>query len=657
LFFNEDHPLFFFLLLLSSLCVPSSKAQNTSSKNKNNLKELDSLSSLNQSNDSLLYATIELAKKVKDYDVAVKHTANLINLFKYENAARAKELIPNTIPLLKSVEDDEVISKFYFELADLQYYSGEFEASISNFDSAFYYAENSDTSLKGLSKLGKGIVYVDKGEFGKASLTLQEAIGYFQKDRDTLNWINAKNSMTILYGKNGFYDEETKERKELISLAEAYKKYPSLPSIFYNAAASANKMGEQDKRIAYLKKALSSNETSEYQDFFRPILTFGLIGAYAENDSLAKANRLMIELERDPDQVTGFNEAFYLDAKKRLAFAEKKYQNALAYGKAYLKLKQESKEYEEIQEADQFLSKVYKLLGDEKQALKHYENYSHLKDSITNIQKARVLSYYQTLYETEKRDLKIEAQQSNINLLLTQKKLQRQWLVFGSIGMVFAFAFYNVLRSRRFAKKAQKQNEEFSHYVISSQEQERNRVAMELHDSVGQQLMLLTRKAKNSGDVFIQELATDTLANIRAISHNLYPVVLKRLGFTKAAQELVNELDASIELFFTTEIAFVDDVLNEEQALHIYRILQETLQNIVKHAKASTVAVTVLKEKNQVSLTVQDNGIGFDYQEIATSGKSLGLKSIQERCKIIKARLKVHSETSQGTRLKVSITL
>ncbi|MGM0945383.1 MAG: ATP-binding protein [Bacteroidota bacterium] len=648
---------FFFLLLFSALCVPSTKAQDTSSKPKNRLNELDSLSSLNQSNDSLLYETIELAKKVRDYDVAVKHTANLINLFKYENAARAKYLIPNTIPLLKSVEDKEVISKFYFELADLYYYSGEFEESISNFDSAFYYAKDKNTPLKGLSKLGKGIVYVDKGEFGNASLTLQEAIGYFQKDKDTLNWINAKNSMTILYGKNGFFDEETKERNELISLAEAYKKYPSLPSIFYNAAASANKMGEQDKRIAYLKQALSSNETSEYQGFFKPILTFGLIGAYAENDSLAKANKLMTELEREPDQISGFNEAFYLDAKKRLAFAEKEYQKALDYGTAYLNLKQESKEYEEIQEADYFLSKVYKLLGDENQALKHFESYSHLKDSITNIQKARVLTYYQTLYETEKRDLKIAAQQSNINLLQAQKKLQRQWLIFGGLGLVFAFAFYNVLRSRRFAKKAQKQNEEFSQYVISSQEQERNRVAMELHDSVGQQLMLLTRKAKSSGDVFIQDLATDTLANIRAISHNLYPVVLKRLGFTKAAQELVNDLDSTTELFFTTEIAFVDDVLNEEKALHLYRILQETLQNIVKHAKASTVAVTVLKEQSRVSLTVQDNGMGFDYKEVADSGKSLGLKSIQERCKIIKAHLEVHSETTKGTRLKISITL
>ncbi len=650
-------PCFFFFLLFSMLCIPSTNAQNTSSKTKNRLKELDSLSSLNRSNDSLLYATIELANKIQDYDVAVKHTANLINLFKYEDAARAKALIPNTIPLLKSVKDKEVLGQFYFELADLQYYSGEFEESLSNFDSAFHYAKSRNTPLKGLSKLGKGIVYVDKGEFGKASLTLQEAIGYFQKDKDTLNWINAKNSMTILYGKNGFYDEETKERNELISLAEAYKKYPSLPSIFYNAAASANKMGEQHKRIAYLKQALSSNETSEYQDFFKPILTFGLIGAYAENDSLAKANKLMTELEREPDQITGFNEAFYLDAKKRLAFAEKDYQKALNYGTAYLKLKQESKEYEEIQEADHFLSKVYKLLGDEGQAFKHYANYTHLKDSITNIQKARILSYYQTLYETEKRDSKIAAQQTNIELLQAQKKLQRQWLIFGGLGLVFAFAFFSVLRSRSFAKKAQKQNEEFSQYVISSQEQERNRVAMELHDGVGQQLMLLTRKAKSTRDVFMQDLATDTLANIRAISHNLYPVVLKRLGFTKAAQELVDDLDATTELFFTTEITFVDDVLNEEQALHLYRILQETLQNSIKHAKAKAIGVSVLKEKNGVSLTVEDNGIGFDYKEVAASGKSLGIKSIQERCKIIKAHLEVQAETKKGTCLKVSIPL
>lgn len=643
--------LLFFSFAVSS--IENVKAQNVTADAINRLRKLDSLSVLSPKNDSLLYETIRLAKKVKDYNVAVKHTVNLVNLLKFESPGEAKQLILKTIPLLKSVKDKDIVGKFYYEVADLQYYAGEFEASLSNFDSAYYYAVRPDNPLKGLSKLGKGIVYVDKGEFGKASLELQDAIVHFQKNHDTLNWINAKNSMTILYGKNGFYEEETKEREELIALARSYKRYPSLPSIYYNAAASANKVGAQQDRVAYLKQAISANETSDYQDFFKPILLTGLIAAYAENDSLPKAKTLLVELEGQTNYMTGFNEAFYLDAKKRLAFAENDFQRAIGYGTKYLSLKQNSNEYEEIQNAEQFLSKVYKRIGDEKQALKHYESYSHLKDSITNIQKARVLSYYQTLYETEKRDLKIASQQTNIDLLQTQKKLQTQWIVFGGLGLVFAFAFISVLRSIRFAKTAQKQQAEFSRNILSSQERERNRVAMELHDSVGQQLMLLTRKAKNMGDTSMQDLAIGTLASIRAISHNLFPVVLKRLGFSKAAQDLVEELDETTDVFFTSEISFVDNDLNDEQALHLYRMLQEVLQNGVKHANAKAVSVEVLKNGNQITMTINDNGRGFNYKEVATTGKSLGLKSIQERCKIINGMLEVHSAINKGTTIKI----
>ena len=644
---------FFMFLFYSCLSIAQDNQQE-----KSRLTKLDSLSNNNVKNDSLLVETIKLAKKMKAYDIAVKHSANLIKYFNYETGTKEKglTLISETKPLLTSVKNKEIISRFYFEVADLYYYLGEFEDSVKNYDSAFFYANN-NVSLKGLSKFGKGVVFVDKGEFGKASIALQEAITFFQEDKDTLNWLNAKNSMTILYGKNGFFDEETKERDEILELVKIYKNFPSLPLIYYNAAASTNKLDQQKKRINYLKKAIIVNEKSEYKDFFKPIFQAGLAVAYAQNDSLVKAKTLIEVLEKNTDNITGFNKAFYLDAKKHVALAQKNYNQAINYGLDYLKLKQTSQEYEEIQEAENFLAKAYKLIGDNKQALKHFEQYTKLKDSTSNIQKTRVLSYYQTLYETEKRDLKIASQKKDINLLEAQKKIQTQWLVFGSLGVLFLFVFLSVLRSKKFAKKAQKQQELFSQHILASQEQERNKVAMELHDSVGQQLMLLTRRVKNSEDSMLQELAAATLANLRAVSHNLYPVVLKRLGFSKAAVELVNSIDENSDVFFTTEIADIDNIINKEQSLHLFRILQESLQNIIKHAKAKSVSVEVVRYKNEIELIVKDNGLGYNYKEVLDSGAGLGIKSIQERCKMINANLSIKSKPNVGTTLKVTLSI
>lgn len=640
----------FCMFLFYSYLVVSQNNQIENSR----LSKLDSLSVNNVKNDSLLIETIRLAKKIKAYDIAVKHTANLIRYYNYETNTKekGKTLISNTKTLLQFVKNKDIVSKFYFEVADLYYYLGEFEESIINYDSAFFYANN-NVSLKGLSKFGKGIVYVDTGEFGKASIELQEAIAYFKKSKDTLNWINAKNSITILYGKNGFYDDEEQERNELITLANQYKNYPSLPSVYYNAAASANKTSHQKKRINYLLKALHANETSEYKNFFLPVLKLGLAAAYADNDSIAKSEKLIKEIELDSNFFSGYNESFYLDAKMRLAFAKKNYQASKNYGLAYLNKKKQSHAYEEIQEAEHFLSKIYKALGDREKALKHYENFTNLKDSISNVQKLRVLSYYQTLYETEKRDLKIQTQQRDIELLHTKDKLKTQWLWFGGFGLVITFIIIVVLRSRSFAKKQQILQENLTQRIMESQEQERNKVAMELHDSVGQQLMLLTRKANTLPDSSFHELAADTLSSIRAISHNLYPVVLKRLGFSEATQQLINSIDENSDVFFTTEIGFVDDMLSDDEALHLYRILQEVLQNILKHAKAKSVWVEVLKSNNNVMLTIKDNGVGFNFNKALKTNKSLGLKSIQERCKIIHSKLIIESQPNKGTKVKV----
>ena len=191
--------------------------------------------------------------------------------------------------------------------------------------------------------------------------------------------------------------------------------------------------------------------------------------------------------------------------------------------------------------------------------------------------------------------------------------------------------------------------------MLSSVENERKFIAMELHDSVGQQLMLLTRKAKSLPDHSFQELSTATLTTIRSISHNLYPVVLKRLGFTEAAQSLINDIDENTDVFFTSEITFIDDLLNEEEALHFYRILQEVLQNIIKHAQAKSVSVEVYGSKDEIKLIIKDNGIGFNYDEISKTSKSLGLKSIEERCKIIQAKLDIESLSNKGTVVKITL--
>lgn len=643
-----------FLLNLGVFC----KAQTVLEQKKDaeRLIVMDSLSDLPQESDSLLRETIAMAIKLDSFDIAVKQSANLINFINYQTNQReeGRKVIAETKKIVPLAHDKNTLSKYYFEIADLYYYLGDFDVSIKNYDSSYVYANPENPRFMGLSKFGLGIVYVDKGDFGNASLALQEAIKLFREQKDTIKWIDVKNSMTILYGKNGFYEEEEKERQEIIALASKLKGYSGLSIIYYNAAASANKLNKQEERINYFKKAITSNESSEYKTFLEPIIKFGLVAAYAENDSLKKAKKLLNEVEQNNNYTIGYNESFYLDARKRVAFAEQNYAEAIDYGMAYLNLKKASKEYEEIQNAEKFLSKVYKKTGNDKMALEHFENYVKIKDSIGDIQKARTLSYYQTLYETEKRDLKIKAQQNDIALLNTENKVKNQWLLFGGLGLLSLFGFISGQRSRNFARKKQKMQEAFIQKTLMAQEEERIRVALELHDGVGQQLMLLTRRAGNSSDESLQYLAKDTLENVRAISRGLHPAILEKFGFTVAIQDYINTIDENSDLFFTMEIENIDAFLQKQSALHLYRIFQELLNNILKHAQATSVMIDIVKKEELILCVIEDNGKGFDYQQKIKYSKSIGIQSVIERCKIIHAVLKVNSSNA-GTVVEIVI--
>jgi CheY-like chemotaxis protein len=112
-----------------------------------------------------------------------------------------------------------------------------------------------------------------------------------------------------------------------------------------------------------------------------------------------------------------------------------------------------------------------------------------------------------------------------------------------------------------------------------------------------------------------------------------------------------------IPFFFTNDIENIDNLLNKADALHVYRIIQEVLNNIVKHANAKEVFVTVEKNHNHIKLSVEDNGNGFDFSEEVNKNVSLGMKTLKERAKIIKSILKITSEQNKGTVVQLEISI
>ena len=169
--------------------------------------------------------------------------------------------------------------------------------------------------------------------------------------------------------------------------------------------------------------------------------------------------------------------------------------------------------------------------------------------------------------------------------------------------------------------------------------------------------MLLTKKTKTNGNQEMEFLAANTLEELRAISRGLHPSTLERLGPTAAIRNMVDEVDSNTNIFFTHEIDDIDALLSREASLHLYRIIQETLNNMVKHAEAKAASVTIEKKGHTIEATIADNGKGFEISEKVKTSTSLGMKTLMERAKILHSKIDIKSQINKGTTITLIIPI
>jgi len=249
-----------------------------------------------------------------------------------------------------------------------------------------------------------------------------------------------------------------------------------------------------------------------------------------------------------------------------------------------------------------------------------------------------------------------EASEAKSELLKTQNKVKSQWLLFGGLGLITFFLIIYLFRAKKFTQKQKEMQEEFSQDLIRTQEKERSRLARELHDSVGQKLMLLSKVAKSISSTNAEKLASTILEEVRSISRGLHPSNLERLGITESINALVYSINENTDLFFTEEIENIDNVLSKESELHLYRIIQETLSNIVKHSEGKAVKIKANITAEKLTVLISDNGKGFDLDDKFKT-MSLGLKILFERAKIMRAQINLNSNKGEGTEMTLIIPI
>ena len=234
--------------------------------------------------------------------------------------------------------------------------------------------------------------------------------------------------------------------------------------------------------------------------------------------------------------------------------------------------------------------------------------------------------------------------------------------VAGTAGSIYRSKLEKVKRE----KKAQ---EDFTRRLIEVQENDKKRISMELHDSIGQDLLitknkiLLSLNKPDDKELMIRnikeasDIISDTLNDVREISYTLHPYQIERLGLSKAIQSIIDRASRSSDIVFTKNIDTIDKLVQPDVEISLYRIVQECINNILKHSKATEVILNVSKGNEEISVLVSDNGEGFDMNKIKAdpSKHGFGLKGMTERVKLFDGRLNIESSEGNGTSYNINI--
>jgi len=224
--------------------------------------------------------------------------------------------------------------------------------------------------------------------------------------------------------------------------------------------------------------------------------------------------------------------------------------------------------------------------------------------------------------------------------------------------------YYRVQQLKREYEKQRR----FSRQLIESQENERKRIASELHDGLGQQILVIKNRAeliKNNSlspekiDLHLSDIsatAQHSITDIRNIAHALRPVVLEKFGLTKSISNLCEHLERTSSLDWSYFIDDIDGTIPSEKEINLYRIVQEAVNNIEKHASASEASVFVQRKEQMIELKIWDDGKGFDVGLIKKS-RGLGLLGMKERVDSLNGELSVDSNATKGTKFLIKIPI
>lgn len=463
----------------------------------------------------------------------------------------------------------------------------------------------------------------------------------------------------------------------------------------------------RDKAMQYAR--LANNVSLETGDAIHIASSFGILAELAVQDKdydLAKSYFLKASMEIGKSPVRDHNiELSILESLSQLSEGQGNYKEALNYYKSYVNKYKSIYDQEKLDITKRLESQFDKERQEQKYIKLQLESDKKAQQiKLINIVRAQREQVYNNLklveenqrerlkfseLESEKKEqqlrlAKLETEQknkdiSNFKKLLTFKeKINTYYIVFIFIFIVLIILLLYAYKQRAksmkqrdelhaLAMEKEKQNSKISTLtaLLEGQEQERGRLARDLHDGLGGllsgtklQLSSLEPHKSESIEKEISKSITQidgAVEELRRVAHNLMPDLLMKYGLEVAIQEFASRM-SNTSLDIHTEFISYTNSIAEEKQLILYRIIQELVNNAIKHADTSEIIIQISEEENVLNLTVEDNGKGFDPMSLDVR-KTAGFHNIESRVQFLKGTMNITSEQNIGTSIELQIPI
>ncbi|MEO6303663.1 MAG: sensor histidine kinase [Bacteroidia bacterium] len=630
-------------------------------------------------------------------------TDSLLNVYNSSKADSSRLKALNTLFLSYQASNDSLAAKYSAMAisfgaaskdakgyATALYQKGQYEGRHGHFDNSEIYLKQAIKQFtaindnKGLAScnMGFGLNLYDQSKF-------KEALSYFLKALKLREQIKDQKGIATSYTWIGnVYNTGLFKPNESIEYYDNALKIYSELNDEKGLASTYNNLGNVNYFLKKYKEALSFYERSsvlkeKLNDKKGLSNTFNNLGNVSAalkdfNKAIDYFNRALAIYEEFGDQAGVVSEYINMG---NVCFDQKNYSRSIEYNLKAFQLAKEIGYREGLREASYALAISYEDDHNIAKALEYFKFSTAMNDSILNKDFNDQIVEMDTKYQTNKKELEnkeLKSLNTIKELELSRQKQQNfiKTIIIISVLILLilgAFVGYLYIRKRKIQQKAEldaeiaTQKEIRIKSIIEAEEKERRRIAQDLHDGVGQILSAaklnlsgleaqinLTDPNKKEAFKNALDLIDDSVKEVRLVSHNMMPNTLIKLGLASAVKEFITKIGNVPNLKVDLEIVGLDKRIEENIETVLYRVIQEVIANIIKHAKATEISLQLIKHEKELSIIIEDNGVGFDTSKINTF-EGIGLKNIISRIEFVNGTVHFDSTINRGTTVVIEV--